>query len=66
MRPEAKASGYLEATATTKATADFYGMTNRNNYNSRFPAGMTERRARATASAKANTGVLRFAQDDGL
>jgi hypothetical protein len=28
---------------------------------SRFPAGMTERKAKA----KANTGVLRFAQDDG-
>jgi hypothetical protein len=34
---------------------------------SRFPEGMTERKARtkATATATANTGVLRFAQDDG-
>ena len=33
---------------------------------SRFPGGMTERKARAKATAKANTGVLRYAQDDGV
>ena len=36
---------------------------------SRFPEGMTERKARATAkataTATANTGVLRCARDDG-
>jgi hypothetical protein len=32
---------------------------------SRFPEGMTERKAKATAKATTNAGVLRFAQDDG-
>jgi hypothetical protein len=36
---------------------------------SRFPEGMTERKASATAAAnataKANTGILHYVQDDG-
>jgi hypothetical protein len=32
---------------------------------SRFPEGMTERKARATANATANPGILHCVQDDG-
>ena len=85
MRPEAEASGYLEARAS--AEADPYGMTDRkakakqkqkqdkgkgNNSKNQYRgpslrSRMTgfwagSERARATARARANTGVLRFAQ----
>jgi hypothetical protein len=54
--------------ATTTTTADPYGMTNKKGYGnckgndngeSRFPAGMTTRRATAKVAAMATAGCLR-------
>jgi hypothetical protein len=61
------------ATTTSSATAGSRRNDRKNgksNGRSRFPKGMTERKARARATttaranADANAGVLRFAQDD--
>jgi hypothetical protein len=73
MRPKAKALGYLEAAAEARTGDSRFlaalGMTisfrncqrkaKTQAMKSRFPEGMTERKARATTGA--NTGILRCA-----
>jgi hypothetical protein len=55
MRPKAEALGYLEARTTASAEAD-------SRWNDRKKSKCN---STASATTKANTGILHFVQDDG-